>query len=525
MRCVAILIAATSLLGGNRLVLATQKANDYPVYLGRAIYDWGADLKHNDASTRRLAAFALGKFGPFASHYGADLRAAMEDADAGVREAAASALGEIGPLAGREAIPALKRALVDDSDPAVRRSAASSLGRIEQFRHEAYAPLRLALTDADPRVRQTAAWALGQLGTTVDIGEAVLPLRSLLSDADSLVRRDAAAALGSVGPGAKPAVANLIVALADVDPVVRPNAALALGKIGPASEMAAPILVKLVQDPGTEEDLRHQAAFALSQIGGPKVAQSLPQLRECLRDKDVLIRRYISAVFLNQGEHAQFYLPDLAAALADESTEVRQNVSAAMEKAARHADESAVKFLVPLLIKSLQKEPDGTVRRNFAWIFLNLSVNLHSREFASVKDALIRIAVSDKEFDVRSNLARACVVHFGPEARDVAPSLIESLKQPHNTVRVVRNTSAKADSGRVEGAEGSTALQEEEAGDGRAIAAEFLGRLGSAAGSAATQALEEAAKDPDSKELRDAAKRALERIRTSEQRNRDRGRN
>ena len=516
MHCVAVLVSTFLVLSGDRATPVKQRGDNYPVYLGRAVYDWGADLKQSDAATRRLAAFALGKFGPFAAHYGADLRSAMDDSDAGVREAAATALGEIGPLAGAQAIPALKRALADDGDPAVRRSAANSLGRIEQYRQEAFTPLRLALTDSDARVRQSAAWALGQLTGSIDISEAVLPLRSLLSDPDSLVRRDAAAALGSIGPGAKAAVANLTVALADADPVVRPNAAAALGKIGPASEAAVPILVRLVQDVKTEEDLRHQAAFALSQIGGSKVAQALPQLRECLRDKDIVIRRYISAVFLNHGDHAQFYLPDLAGALSDEATDVRQNVSAAIEKAARHAEEPAVKFLVPLLVKALQNDPDETVRRNLAWIFLNLSVNLRAKEFASVKDALIRIAIADKAFDVRSNLARACVAQFGAEAKDVAPSLIESLKQPHNKLRVVKNTNAKADSGRVEGGDGTTSLQEEEAGDGRAIAAEFLGRLGSAAGPAAKQALEEAAQDPDSKELRDAAKRALEKIRVKD---------
>src|SRR5262249_59897545 len=113
---------------------------------------------------------------------------------------------------------------------------------------DADVPVRLGWSDDDPVVRESGAWGLEQVRSTVDIGEAVLPLRSLLSDSDSLVRRDAAAALGSAGPGAKPAVASLIVALGDIDPVVRPNAASALGKIGPASELAVPMLVKLVQD-------------------------------------------------------------------------------------------------------------------------------------------------------------------------------------------------------------------------------------------------------------------------------------
>src|SRR5262249_5954732 len=159
---------------------------------------------------------------------------------------------------------------------------------------DAMEPVRQALADADARVRQSAAWALGKLGAVASIAEAVPALRSLLHDADSLVRRDAAEALGSAGAEARLAVAGLIVLLADADPVVPPNAAATLGKIGPAADAAVPILVRLVQNVKTEEDLRHQAALALSQIGGPKVAQALPSLRELLRDKDVAVRRFVS---------------------------------------------------------------------------------------------------------------------------------------------------------------------------------------------------------------------------------------
>src|SRR5262249_23200662 len=106
---------------------ASQRREAFPTFMGRPVYEWGADLKGDDAATRRIAAFALAKFGKLAAHYGPDLRALLEDPDPGVREAAALALGEFGSLAGAETIPALKRALLTDSNPVVRRSAASAL--------------------------------------------------------------------------------------------------------------------------------------------------------------------------------------------------------------------------------------------------------------------------------------------------------------------------------------------------------------------------------------------------------------
>jgi HEAT repeat protein len=280
------------------------------------------------------AAWALGRMGEKAAPAVPLLVRTLSSKHVSVRRNAAAALGNVaaarqsfsspvareklgvhesspgGPLGSQTApaVSALLR-LLDDEDPAVRVAAAAALWRIE--RHpRATAVLEAMLRAADVTGACQAAVALGELGS--DARQAVPALVAALGRDDADTRRAAAAALGRIGPGAIPALLEvltsgnksfspeptatassgpeptttrtrreaaealgaigipaipaLIEALGDPGPPVRRAAARALGRLGPAAKKAVPALLRTASDP--QPEVRDTAAQALRQIRG-----------------------------------------------------------------------------------------------------------------------------------------------------------------------------------------------------------------------------------------------------------------
>ena len=85
-----------------------------------------------------------------------------------------------------------------------------------------------------------------------------------LRDAAWEERWRAARALGLIGPGAAPAVPDLIAGLADPSDRVRREAARALGRIGPGAEAALPALQAARRD--SNDTVREAAAGAESRV-------------------------------------------------------------------------------------------------------------------------------------------------------------------------------------------------------------------------------------------------------------------
>ena len=77
----------------------TDKKQKEATYNGKTVSQWAEALKHEDGSTRRVAAEALGGIGPAAKDAVPALMEALKGEDFSTRNAAAEALGQIGPVA------------------------------------------------------------------------------------------------------------------------------------------------------------------------------------------------------------------------------------------------------------------------------------------------------------------------------------------------------------------------------------------------------------------------------------------
>jgi HEAT repeat protein len=477
-----------------------------PRFLNKPGRQWVQELSSSEAPRRRMAAFALGKIGSQGASYADELVKVLGDADESVREAAAFALGETGALGAADAVKPLTRLVESDRSPAVQRAAAAALGKIGNQAASATHALKKALAHADPRVRQNAAFALGQIGPTA-LEQTLTELRKLLKDADAMVRRDTVVAIGNAGAAARDAIGDLTHALMDDDSLVKRYAVQALGKLGPAAENAVPMLLTVLDDKQAASEMQREALLALCQIGGAGTPAAFPALRKALRDDDPILREVAAGALITLGEAAQPAVPDLAFLLEDKEYRVRRNATLALDRLLPKADAAAARRAVPGLLHILEKEPTAELRLYAAWCLLQLPVNLKDREFSHAKGVLIRAALKDDSFNVRCEAARAAVFNFGEEAKDVTPTLIENLRM--KAARIIDSTSAKASGVGGEDKVGETAVETKGTRDGRVLPAQALGILGKAAGPEAKKALEEAAEDPDSKDLRDAAKKAL----------------
>jgi HEAT repeat protein len=102
------------------------------------------------------------------------------------------------------------------------------------------------------------------------VGEAAVPVlvEGLQNEKDAVMRMRCALALGNSGPKAVKAVPALIMALRDEVRKVRQHTARTLGRIGPAAKEAIPGLKRVLEDPDENPAVRHNARWAVEQIGG-----------------------------------------------------------------------------------------------------------------------------------------------------------------------------------------------------------------------------------------------------------------
>ncbi|MDQ5846556.1 MAG: HEAT repeat domain-containing protein [Acidobacteriota bacterium] len=187
------------------------------------------------------------------------------------------------PQASRAAIAGLR-----DPTPIVRATSAAAILSLPA--EESAASLIPLLNDKDEFVRREAAYALGATRSRTAVP---FLIERLVKDKKDEVRGAAAVALGLISDVTSvPALsAVLSPALATVakgkkpkqekDPFLLRSAARSLGQIG--SREALPILITILQDEKSEDDVRREAAIALGQIGD---AAALPALEGAIISRD-----------------------------------------------------------------------------------------------------------------------------------------------------------------------------------------------------------------------------------------------
>ena len=211
---------------------------------------------------------------------------AARDPDEAMRHAALRALAQIG-LPAEAVLPAILEQLAS-GDTKSRQLAARTLGSIEYLEVEAEDALVAALEDSAPIVQAAALAALVQSGGELPEGS-IAKLTGFLTHLDTDARADAILALGQLGPRAAEAFPAIEKALTDGSSEIRHNAAWALGQVGEEQKERAvpPLAAVLEADP--DADVRAQAAWALGQMG-IAAEPAADALLAALQDPDEMVQ-------------------------------------------------------------------------------------------------------------------------------------------------------------------------------------------------------------------------------------------
>jgi hypothetical protein len=166
-------------------------------------------LRHVDARERRLAAMALGSFGPLVQPFVDDLAQALDDPVADVVREVALTLGSVGPVA-TAAGPALQD-ITQHARADVARAARTTLARLA---------LQVASAGTDPAVRAVETFLrtpaaeradlVTHLPATAAAAESLVLAYGSLAGGDSALRRDVLLALRAMAPAAVDQVPKLL---------------------------------------------------------------------------------------------------------------------------------------------------------------------------------------------------------------------------------------------------------------------------------------------------------------------------
>jgi HEAT repeat protein len=551
------------------MALVSAPANGQTTFLNRNLGEWMRELESGKRpSSRRSAAFALGRMGPVASYAIPDLaKRISSDSDAGVRDMSAVALGDI-VLSLRGFTPieqwkaagkALEDALADDKDSRVRRSAAYAIGAFGTVASPAASTVRKALTDKHPSVRQNAAWALGRLGAT-DVST-VADLCDRLGDTNALVRRDAAAALKTLGEsGASPALFKasarplLDLVKNERDEVVRKTALGALASLaGPEHAGLAGDIYPLLES--KDPDTVRSAAFVLGNMGGEPARRALPELQKALRDSDPINQELAAATLSRAGKAAIPAVEELARVLTlSEDPKVRANcavalahigiaspaetksavpaLAEALKPVAKASAELDRKYLydrvrilaaealsridfphneaaIPAIREAIRKDPHRDVRHRCVWATFNMRLEDFERfELVKVLSGVLEETSRDTQllrYDSARKLAHLLESRAPDKVCDVLLEMIEN-----SDLKVFKGSDAAIKGTPDESKGGASKVSEKAEGDGRYMAAQAMGWLKDKAknNKAIVAALQKAAKDDEPK-LKEAARKAL----------------
>lgn len=203
------------------------------------------------------------------------LALALKDTDAKVVAAAAMALGAVGPQA-KPAVPALAEVVTDRQSPN-RGAAVSALGMIHEDPEVSVPTLIGALSVVD--TRQAATYALSAFGKQATMAAPML--LSVGRDEKGSVRPEMIEALYAIDPEGSARFELLFAALRDANPYVRGAAVDHCARDG-SVPAALPVLVELFKVDG---NLRNRIGYAFGAMGA-EAKPIVPMLVEMIRDPE-----------------------------------------------------------------------------------------------------------------------------------------------------------------------------------------------------------------------------------------------
>jgi HEAT repeat protein len=316
-------------------------------------------------SVKYAAAFALGEIDD-AAEIEPVLTKLMQSEDLGLRAISARGLVKItnDPALREQAVKALLAAL-NSKDAHIRQLSIRTLTELEPPaegpRPEIIEAFAAAMNDAEPEVvaeviadlaskgkaavprviralsneklRPYAVRVAALIGADAEPAVPALVEAWKATDKDPALRSEIQFALGAIGPGAAPAVPELITSLGSDDPPVRNSACYALGKIGPAAKAAAAQL-RLLLSSGDEYQ-RLISVWALLKIlpqDNSVKYVAVPLLMGALQNDREEVRVEAIKALAEIGALAKPALPMLRQALSDDNVHVRDAAQEALEK-------------------------------------------------------------------------------------------------------------------------------------------------------------------------------------------------
>ncbi|HEY7331176.1 MAG TPA: HEAT repeat domain-containing protein [Gemmataceae bacterium] len=315
--------------GGPRL---HRRAAAVLVRLGASAARGLATALKDKAQPQRVAV-ALVRLGPVAV---GPLREALLEEKGG--EAAAYILGLIGPRAA-DAVPDLIAAVQRaSSSTALRGQAVFALGRIGEPSEAIVPALITALKDSKKEVREQAVIALGWIGSPTH--EVVSALTAALNDKETIIAIKVCRVLSLLG--SSEATPDLLTVLQSDRHEVAVEAGRALWRLGPKAAPIVPMLLSAAQGP---IDKAAPARDLLASFG-PDV---VPDLVKQLRANEAARREAAADVLGRIGPPARAAVPDLLAALKDQSSSVALMAAMALAQIDSTRGGAAVKLLTDAL--------------------------------------------------------------------------------------------------------------------------------------------------------------------------------
>lgn len=423
--CWLVLIVVPLMLSPSSRAAEKTATAEEPIYQGKTLSEWIADLKDPKWENHPATIQALGVFGPRKEVVSA-LTACLESIYGEEIRQAAQTLGQFGPRA-RKALPALREAFkrledsLESSDKhptwhsseearKIRRTIAEALILIEEHPGPDFAPILLeALKTDDLDKRRDIVVKLGKLGP--DAARATVPaLIALLEGTQKewdrtasenelsklhAIRSEAVISLGRIGPAAKPALHAMMMAMKlavpkkeATAPARQPVQRFQLSRASSVSAIAS-----------TEIDSWYTAKYCID----------LPMLRACL---DALRR-----IRPESGP-----LGAVRLALRDLDEDVRWAALSALRESERDTSD-IVSVLLPLL-----RDKNEAVR----WIAVNV-VGQAKSEAKSIVPALAAM-LRDENAYVRASAARV-LGSKGAAAKEAVPTLLDVIEDSAEQVR------------------------------------------------------------------------------------------
>ena len=433
-----------------------------PVYHGKTLRAWIADLKDADAAMRLDAADELNEIGPPAKAAVPLLLRAASDQEDEIRLAVLNALIRIDPTA-QGVLPVLLDA-AKDRCPAMRLAAVRSLKERDPKTDGVLPTLVASTKDPCEDVRIAAISGLDRVGKS-----AIPCLSEALRDKSFVVRTSAAMALMRMDEAAPAVAPQFAAALKDVqlrrtvtnfsERFGAMSAALLLESlkegnedlradaammVGGSDDSVLPVVVALLKD--KDPKVRRLAADAFPWTGSPDAA-SVRELGKALHDEDANVRESAVDALYRLGSKAWPAAPDLARLitatrsdsqrtyavltlnssgseaipyflvfLKDQNNAVR--IAALDNLPVRSSD---AKPIVPLLIECLA-DNDAKVRRT--------AIGALSKLSEVAKDATPALTRALEDFDVGTRRGAAWALrNIGPDAKQAAPALYKMVMQ------------------------------------------------------------------------------------------------